>query len=68
MCEICRSAPCRARCPNHPPLIRYGECSRCGKELYIGDTVTELDDRFYCEACIAGNTYTARQEDEEEMR
>lgn len=53
MCEICRSNPCDARCPNSDAETEPFFCKNCG-ELITSDDETYIDifgDRFHCLEC-----------------
>lgn len=57
MCEICRSSPCLALCPNAPEPPRVHTCDRCGEGIYAGDKfLKEPDGDIICECCLDNMT------------
>lgn len=59
MCEMCRQYPCHPQCPNAEPIL-YGYCEKCGKQIYAGERICELDVGVaYCEDCISDSWKTA---------
>lgn len=51
MCEMCRSNPCDARCPNADTPKVMGYCDTCGEELRADYIYTEDND---------GNTFCSK--------
>ena len=51
MCEICRQYPVHPQCPNAEPIL-YGYCEKCGRQIYAGERICELDRR-----CILRGLY-----------
>ena len=47
MCEICRSYPCRPRCPNYIPPKASHYCSICNKGIYDGEEYIINDNYEY---------------------
>ena len=51
MCEVCGYAKCPAGCPNAKPTISC-LCWNCGEEIYVGDTVYNINGEIWCQHCI----------------
>ena len=53
------------RCPNapEPPVVCL--CCQCGKEIYEGDEIYDINDEKWCEECVNGCRSTAELEEQE---
>ena len=60
MCEICRSYPCKAQCPNFEAEV-VEICCECGIKIYEGDDYYDIDGTILCEDCTAGYKRTAER-------
>lgn len=52
MCDICRSVPCLAGCPNAPDPPAVYACDDCGEGIVPGDEYAEIDGRYYHLDCL----------------
>ena len=52
MCEICRTTPCDARCPNAPGPRMVFICSGCSGSIMEGDSYWDILGEQFCEDCI----------------
>ena len=64
MCEVCGYAKCPAGCPNAKPVVSC-ICWNCGQEIYVGDTVYEINGEIWCEHCIDQCEKEAEEPDDE---
>lgn len=48
MCEICGRTKCASGCPNNDEAA---VCENCGKTIYRGEYVYEVNGDAYCEEC-----------------
>lgn len=51
MCDICRSSPCLAGCPNAPGPKVVNYCHECGDDIYEGDKYIN-ENVPLCKDCI----------------
>lgn len=66
MCEECRHYPCISSCPNAPEPEPVYICDNCDEGIYAGETVYEIDGKYYCETCIDNAGYIAEEPEEYE--
>lgn len=62
MCEICRSSPCDARCPNAPDPEIMGICNKCGEKLRADYTYfRDYDCNTFCSLECAAKYHGIRE-------
>lgn len=56
MCELCLRFPCMAGCPNaeEPPVVT--KCATCGRSIFEGEEMVEINGESYHVECLENIT------------